>query len=161
MTEVVIIVSPSFDHRGKRRHDRFDARVKDTDEVICRATRQPVLDGSRVLIDKGYSPSTAIRMAYAHATAVITGWAIIGEAAQYDVMGEKFVRRKTTAGSMPSAPIKIDGSARPREPFSKMAAARARHNDPARFTGRAADHLAADSSGGLRHRQRAKMKMPT
>lgn len=128
MTAVVIIVSPSFDHCGKRRHDRFDARARDTDEVICRATRQPVLDGSRVLLDKGHSPSTVIRMAYAHAHAVITGWAIIGEAAQYDVMGEKFVRRKTTVGSMPSAPIKIDGSARP-----KMAAP-ARHNDSARFT---------------------------
>lgn len=134
MTEVVIIVSPSLDDRGKRRHDRFDARVRDTDEVICRATRQPVLDGSRVLLDKGHRPSTVIRMAYAHAPAVITGWAIIGEAAQYDVMGEKFVRRKTTAGSMPSAPIKIDVSAGPRQPLGKMAAAGARHNDSARFT---------------------------
>lgn len=119
MTEVVIIVSPAFDRRGKRRHDRFDARVEDTDEVICLGTRQPVLDGSRVLLDKGHSPSTVIRMAYAHAPAVITGWAIIGEAAQYDVMGEKFVRRKTTAGSMPSAPIQIDVSAGPREPSAK------------------------------------------
>jgi hypothetical protein len=99
MTEIVILVSPSFDHRDKRRNDRFDARLKDTDEVICMATRQPVLDASRVLLGRGHDPSTKICMAYAHAPTAITSWAIIGAAAQYDVMGEKFVRRKTTAGA--------------------------------------------------------------
>jgi hypothetical protein len=132
MTEIVII-SPSFDHRGKRRHDRFDARLKDTDEVICMATRQPLLDASRVLIGRAHDPSTKICMAYAHAPTVITSWAIIGVAAQYDVMGEKFVRRKTTAGPMPSAPIKIDVSAKPKEPSATKAASWARHKGSAKF----------------------------
>ncbi|MCK1642477.1 hypothetical protein IVA95_34205 [Bradyrhizobium sp. 157] len=134
MTEVVIIVSPSFDHRGKRRHGRFDARLKDTDEVICSATRQPLLDGSRVLLDKGHDPSIVIRMAYAHAPTVITSWAVIGVAAQYDVMGEKFVRRKKTAGPMPGAPIKIDVSAGPRARSGTTAAPRDRHKGSAKLT---------------------------
>ena len=47
MTEITIVVSPAFDRRGKRGHDRFDARIQGLDQVICEATRQPLLDASR------------------------------------------------------------------------------------------------------------------
>jgi hypothetical protein len=93
-TEIIIVISPSFDRRGKRRHDRFDARLKDDAEVICAATRQPLLDTSRVLLARRFDPSTVLCMVHSHAPTVVTLRSPIGVAAQFDVMGEKFVRRK-------------------------------------------------------------------
>jgi hypothetical protein len=110
MTVSVIVVSPSFDQRGKRRHDRFDARLKDDTEVICAATRQPLLDASRVLVERGFDPSTVLCMVYSHAPTVVTLRAPIGIAAQYDVMGSAFVRRKRAIGPIPSSVIANGGS---------------------------------------------------
>jgi hypothetical protein len=104
MTEITIVVSPAFDHRGKRRHDRFDARLQGGDEV-CEATRQPLLDASRELLRRGADPTAAILMVHASAPAVVTMRAPIGVAAQFDVMGEKFVRRKPAAGPMAGSRI--------------------------------------------------------
>jgi len=98
MTEITIVVSPAFDNRGKRRHDRFDARL--SDEVVCEATRQPLLDASRKLLRRGADPNATICKVRASAPAVVTMRAPIGVAAQYDVMGEKFIRRKPAAGPM-------------------------------------------------------------
>jgi hypothetical protein len=100
MTEITIVVSPAFNNRGKRRHDRFDARLQSSDEVICEATRQPLLDASRELLRRGADPNATICKVHASAPAVVTMRARIGVAAQYDVMGEKFVRRKPAAGPM-------------------------------------------------------------
>jgi hypothetical protein len=83
MTEITILVSPAFDRRGKRRHDRFDARLKDGGDVVCEATRQPLLDVSRVLLGRGVDPSTVICMVHAHAPAVVAMRAQIGVAARY------------------------------------------------------------------------------
>ena len=105
MKELIIAVSPAFDRRGKRRHERFDARLKDSDELICEATRQPLLDAARVMLARGVDPTTVICMVHAHAPAVVTMRATIGVAAQYDVMGEKFIRRKPIAEPMPGSRI--------------------------------------------------------
>jgi hypothetical protein len=105
MTEHIIAVSPSFDRLGKRRHERFDARLKDSDELICEATRQPLLDAARVMLGRSVDPSTVICMVHAHAPAVVTVRATIGVAAQFDVMGEKFIRRKSIAGPMSGSGI--------------------------------------------------------
>jgi hypothetical protein len=94
MTEIAIVVSPSLDQRGKRRHDRFDARLQNSSELICEAARQPLLDASRVLLSRGYDPSTVISMSHASNPTVVPMRARIGVAAQFDVMGERFVRRK-------------------------------------------------------------------
>ena len=98
MTEITIVVSPAFNNRGKRRHDRFDVRLQGSDEVICEATRQPLLDASRELRRRGADPNATICKVRASEPAVVTMRARIGVAAQYDVMGEKFVRRKPAAG---------------------------------------------------------------
>lgn len=96
MPDINIIVGPAFDSRGRRQHDRFDAHLRNTGELICRATRQPLLDTSRMLLASGYSPTERISMVWSHrpGTAALTG--VIGVAAQFDVMGERFVRRKAS-----------------------------------------------------------------
>jgi hypothetical protein len=127
MAEITIVVSLSFDRRGKRRHDRFDARLKDDAEVICAATRQPLLDTSRVLLARGFNPSTVLCMAHSHAPTVVTLRSPIGVAAQYDVMGSAFVRRKPATGPMPSSGIENGGSAEPRVPRRTEANAEAPH----------------------------------
>ena len=85
---------------GRRLHDRVDAYLCDTGELICKATRQPRLDSARALLDRGYLPTDIISKVWARAPHIVTMRAPIGVAAQYDVMGEKFVRRKTFAAAM-------------------------------------------------------------
>jgi hypothetical protein len=94
MIEIIIVVSPAFDHSGKRRHGRFDVRLQGGKEVICEATQQPLLDASRVLLLGGVDPTTLICKVSVDAPAAVRMRAPIGVAAQYDVMGERFVRRK-------------------------------------------------------------------
>jgi hypothetical protein len=127
MAEITIVVSPSFDRRGNRRLGRFDVRLQDCDEVICKETQQPLLDASRVLLRRGSEPSTVICKVSVDAPAVIRMKAPIGVAAQYDVMGSAFVRRKLTAGPMPGSGIENEGSAEPRVPCETKANAGAPH----------------------------------
>lgn len=127
MAEALIVISPSFDRNGNRRHDRFDARLKDDAEVICEGTRQPLLDSSRVLLARGFDPSTVLCMVHSHSPTVITLRAAIGVAAQYDVMGSAFVRRKPATGPMPSSGIANGGSAGPKVPGRAEAHAEAAH----------------------------------
>jgi hypothetical protein len=94
---------------------------------MCEATQQPLLDASRVLLRRGFHPSTVICKVRSDAPMVVTMRAPIGVAAQYDVMGEKFVRRKPDAGPMPSSEIKLGGSAEPRVRGSTDANAGAPH----------------------------------
>src|SRR3954453_21259656 len=116
MTDIVIVASPSFDRRGKRRHGRFDVRVQGSDEIICRATQQPLLDATRVLLRKGIDPTTILCKVRSDDPTVVSMRAPIGIAAQYDVMGEKFVRRKPDVGPMPRPGIENDLSAEVRVP---------------------------------------------
>jgi hypothetical protein len=141
MTEITIVVSPAFDNRGKRRHDRFDVRLQGSDEVICEATRQPLLDASRELLRRGADPNATICKVRASEPAVVTMRARIGVAAQYDVMGEKFVRRKPAAGPMAgpaigdvlSAALVGPGDANPsrRSPNDRSLERRRVHRSPA------------------------------
>jgi hypothetical protein len=94
MSDIFIIVTPAFDRTGNRKHERFDAYLRNTGELICTATRQPLLDASRELIARGYDPKAVICKVRSEAPQIETMRAIIGVAAQYDVVGEKFVRRK-------------------------------------------------------------------
>jgi hypothetical protein len=130
MTEITIVVSPAFDHRGKRRHDRFDARLQGGEEVVCDATRQPLLDASRELLRRGADPTATICMVHASAPAVVTMRAPIGVAAQFDVMGEKFVRRKPAAGPMAGSRIGDAPSASPAGTCNTNPSLRASHSGP-------------------------------
>ena len=94
MPDIFIVVTPAFNSNGKRRHDRYDAHLRDTGELICSATRQPLLDASRELLARGYDHKDVICKVTSEAPQIVTMRAIIGIAAEYDVMGEKFVRRK-------------------------------------------------------------------
>jgi hypothetical protein len=64
MTKLTIVVLPAFDYRGKRRHDRFDARLQSGDEVICQAA-QRLLDGSFKLRRRGADPTASICVVHA------------------------------------------------------------------------------------------------
>jgi hypothetical protein len=129
MTELIIIVAPAFDRCGRRRHGRFDVRLQGVDEIICEATQQPMLDASRALVRRGADPSTTICKVRADAPTVVTMRAPIGVAAQYDVMGEKFVRRKRIVGPMPASGIENTLSAGPVVPCTSNAALGASHTD--------------------------------
>ena len=94
MSDIFIVVTPAFDRTGKHKHERFDAYLRDTGELICTETRQPLLDASRELLARGYDHKDVICKVTSEAPQIVTMRAIIGIAAQYDVMGEKFVRRK-------------------------------------------------------------------
>ena len=130
MTEITVVVSPAFDHRGKRRHDRFDARLQGGEAVICEASRQPLLDASRELLRRGADPTATICMVHASAPAVVTMRAPIGVAAQYDVMGEKFVRRKPAAGSIAGSGNGYAMPADPAGPGNPNPSVRASHSGP-------------------------------
>jgi len=114
VAEIAIVASPSFDRRGKRRHARFEVRLQGDDEVICEATQQPMLDASRVLLRRGVVPTTVICKVSIDAPTEVRMRAPIGVAAQFDVMGSAFVRRKPAAGPMLSSGIEDSGSAEPR-----------------------------------------------
>jgi hypothetical protein len=100
MPHIYIVVTPAFSRTGKRKHEQFAAYLRDTGELICTATRQPLLDASRELLARGYDPKDVICKVRSEAPQLVTMRAIIGIAAQYDLMGEKFVRRKA-AGLTP------------------------------------------------------------
>lgn len=125
MTEIVIVTTPSFDGHGKRRHGRFDARLQGNDEVICAATQQPMLDASRVLLLRGVDPTKVVSV---DAPPVVRMRAPIGVAAQFDVMGSAFVRRKPAAGPMPGSGTETLQSAAPMGPCNTTPTLRASHS---------------------------------
>jgi hypothetical protein len=130
MIEITIVVSPAFDNRGKRRCGRFDVRLQNGDEVMCEVTRQPLLDASRELLRRGADPNAVVCKVHASAPAVVTMRAPIGVAAQYDVMGEKLVRRKSAAGPMAGSGIGDAQSAAPAGPRNAKPSRRAQHGGP-------------------------------
>jgi hypothetical protein len=69
MSDIFIVVTPASNSNGKRRHDRHDAHLRDTGELICSATRQPLLDASRVLLARGYDPKAVISKPINHSPA--------------------------------------------------------------------------------------------
>jgi hypothetical protein len=52
-----LVVTPEADSPG-----RFTARLESTDELIVAGTRQPLVDGARVLLDRGFDPATPLTM---------------------------------------------------------------------------------------------------
>ena len=44
---------------------RFVARLEGSDEPIVQATRQPLVDGARVLLARGFEPATPLTMRHA------------------------------------------------------------------------------------------------
>jgi hypothetical protein len=83
-----------------------------------------------VLLRRGVDPSTTICKVHASAPAVVTMRASIGLAAQYDVMGEKFVKRKPAAGPMAGSGIGDAQSAAPAGPRNAKPSRRALHGGP-------------------------------
>ena len=108
-TELRLVVSPAFDHRGRRRHEQFEASLLGDGEVLC-ASRQPLLDTARALLNRGMGPSTVPAMVHAVNPSVVTLKSSLGVAAALDVMGTRFVRRKTCLRPMPASPARSRNS---------------------------------------------------
>jgi len=107
MPDTIIVVSPALDETGKRHHDRFDAYLQSDLTLVARKSRQPLLDSSRELLRLGYDPTVTVGMVWSHSPTKVTLKAPIGVAAQYDTMGERFVRRKEPVQASPMS--KPDG----------------------------------------------------
>jgi len=91
--EVTIVVTPAFDRNGKRRRELFEVRLRNHPELIC-ISAQPLLDCSRILLRAGFKESTVLMQVRSGSPQHISMRARIGIAAQYDVMGDRLVRRK-------------------------------------------------------------------
>jgi uncharacterized protein (DUF2147 family) len=52
-----------------------------SEEIICKGTRQPLLDSSRVHLSRGFDPLTVICMTRSDASTIVSMWAWIGVAA--------------------------------------------------------------------------------
>jgi hypothetical protein len=87
-----------------------------------------MIDASRVLLRRGVDPTTTICKVRVDAPTIVTMSAQISVAAQYDVMGEKFVRRKQTAGPMPGSEIENALSAAPMGPCNTTPTLRASYS---------------------------------
>jgi hypothetical protein len=164
VTTIVIVVSSSFDRRGKRRHGRFDVRLQGCEEIICEATQQPLLDASRVLLCRGFDPSTVICKVRSDAPTVVTMRAPTGVAAKFDVMGSAFVRRKPAVGPMPGSGIENGASTEPRVPCRTEANAGAPHKGSTQMatpSPTSSPAASPTSSPASRYRPKGKIKMPT
>jgi len=113
--EATIVVTPAFDSNGSRRHELFEARLLGHEEIIC-ISAQPLLDCSRTLLEAGFKGSAMLRMVHVRSPHVIALSGRIEDAAQLDVMGAHFVRRKPPA--LMSGPT--SGGARQDEPHSTL-----------------------------------------
>lgn len=133
MTDITVIVSPAFDRRGKRRHGRFDVRLQGDDEVICTATT-PMAAASRALLRRGVDPTTTICKVRVDAPQIVTMQAAIGLAADFDVMGNAFVRRKPATGPMLGSGIENTQLAGPVVPRSTEVTFGASHSGSLRKT---------------------------
>jgi hypothetical protein len=94
--EATIVVTPAFDNNGSRRHELFEARLLGHEEIIC-ISAQPLLDCSRILLEAGFMGSAMLKMVHGRSPHVTALSGRIEDAAQLDVMGARFVRRKPPA----------------------------------------------------------------
>jgi hypothetical protein len=113
LTDLKITLSPALDRYGRRRSEQFEARLWGCSEILC-TSRQPLLDVARILLSQGMSPQTEIGLVHAGNDMNIALRAPIGIAAQFDVMGCRFIRRKAGRTTMPGllaaldAPLDVD-----------------------------------------------------
>jgi hypothetical protein len=94
--ELTIVVSPAFDRKGRRRCGFSEVRLQGHDELIC-VSPQPLLDCSRILLRAGFDATAILNKVHVGSLDVVSMRARIGIAAQYDVMGDRFVRRQSPA----------------------------------------------------------------
>ncbi|MEY9752624.1 hypothetical protein [Bradyrhizobium yuanmingense] len=122
-----ITVRPAFDQRGRRRHEQFEARLWPDDRIVC-VSRQPLLDAARALLKAGEAPSTVLVMVHEVSPSIIALKSSIGVAAALDVMGSRFVRRKTILRPMPASPTRLIETGVPNQPKPKCHALETSHN---------------------------------
>jgi hypothetical protein len=100
LTHLRVTLSPAFDRYGRRRPEQFEARLCGCADVLCVA-RQPLLEVARILLSQGKSPKTVLALVHAGDELTVSLRAEIGIAAQFDVLGSRFVRRKVGPTAMP------------------------------------------------------------
>jgi len=99
---------------GKRVHGQFEARLDG--RLIC-ISRQPLLDGARVLAAEGIDPATPIAMRHEGAAfdalRSTLGVAAKLTAEENEKVGPRFARWKPFPRSAVGAPMRFSGSAVP------------------------------------------------
>ena len=73
--EVTMVVSPTFDRKGKRRHELFEVRPQGHRELVC-ISAQPMLDCSRILLRAGFKDSAMLKKVRADSPNVVSMRAI-------------------------------------------------------------------------------------
>ena len=85
----------------------FQAKLQDTEEVLVKNSRQPFLDGARVLVEKGYDPNALLVMKHLGSD-IVALRAPLGKAAKLAVEegphGPRFVPFRTGAKTRVAAP---------------------------------------------------------
>jgi hypothetical protein len=125
--EIRIITSPAFDSQGRRRHEHVEVRLAAGGEVLL-VSRQPLLDAARYFLTQGADPATVLTKVHGDKPDVVTMKSTIGLAAQYDVLGSRFVRRKPPGAVMTGAPKARSPISWPESPDQGCAHQRAPHN---------------------------------
>jgi hypothetical protein len=62
MTAIRLVASPEA---NPQKAGRFTARLESTGELLVANTRQPLVDGARVLLARGFDPGTPLTMRHA------------------------------------------------------------------------------------------------
>ena len=87
-----LIVSPDAD---PQKAGKFAARLESTGETIVSGSRQPMVDGTRALLARGYDPATLLTMRHRGSTCDSFKEAPIGEWAKWTYWeGEKRVLQR-------------------------------------------------------------------
>jgi hypothetical protein len=115
MSPITLIIRPYRSPKsGKRIHGKFEARLDGS--LIC-VSRQPLLDGARVLAAEGVDPATPIAMRHEGNTFDALG-STVGLAAKLTVeesekIGPRLARWKAFSRSDVDAPMRSLGSPAP------------------------------------------------
>lgn len=129
-TEIVVVVTPAYDRHGRRRNEKFEVRRRHCDAIIC-ISAQPLLDVSRIYLSAGATPATRISLIHSSRPEQVALIAPIGVAAQYDVMGTRYIKRKPSLSFMSGVRMRVEPRAVSTDATAEMFHGQAWHNEPA------------------------------
>jgi hypothetical protein len=129
-TDIVVVITPAYDRHGRRRHEKFEARRRHCDAIIC-ISAQPLLDVSRIFLSAGADPATRISLVHSNRPEQVALIASIGAAAEYDVMGTRYIKRKPSLSFMSGVRMRVGQRAVSTHPTAEMVNGQASHNEAA------------------------------
>jgi hypothetical protein len=109
LKSIRLILNPAFNSHDQRLHGKFTVHLDDRQLCI---SRQPLLDGARILLAEGFDPETPIVTRHA-GDAFDAMISTVGEAAKWTVReneteGPRFVRWTAFPGVRGHAPMRLN-----------------------------------------------------